>query len=94
MFMDEPVTIYEKNCSCCYYKVIGSCRRNRRILVSKMHALDVTENCFGWIALLILLMLIHDRIHVKAPVSIFPSLNSQVRLKTTESSLCDIHACI
>ena len=45
MFMDEPVTIYEKNCSCCYYKVIGSCRRNRRILISKMHGLDVTENC-------------------------------------------------
>jgi hypothetical protein len=70
------------------------CRRNRIILVSKMHALDVPKIPFGWIALLILLMLIRDRIHVKAPVAIFASLNSQVRLKTTGYSSCDIHACV
>ena len=53
-----------------------------------------TENCFGWIALLLLLILIHERIHVKAPVSIFASLNSQARLNTAGSSLCDMHACV
>lgn len=35
------------NCSLSY-KVIGSCRGNRKVLLSNRHALDDTENCF-WV---------------------------------------------
>ena len=46
------------------------------------------------IAFLVLLMLIHERAHVQTPAAILASLNSQVRLKTAGSSLCEIHGCV
>jgi hypothetical protein len=57
--------------------------------VSKLHVLDVTENCV-WLDCPSASADINPwSIHVKAPVSIFASVDSQVSLHTTGSSLCD-----
>jgi hypothetical protein len=43
----------------------------------------VPKIAFEWMALLIMLIVIHDLVHVTAPAVVLAYLNSQVRLKTT-----------